>query len=216
MGFVVDAEVELTLLLREPFVLVDRVVELGERVAELPAVDVGFEAAGDARILRVLLRERRDIHRVSGQEDRPVEQARDVFTVGFEHLGDDLAARPFFDVFRVHAVADGGLPGFLVVVDAVERDARRLDDGLGHVDLVPRRGHVKGLAAVGDDRRAVHRERALVDDLLHEVHHALEVAVRHVGFHRGEFRAVVAVHALVAEDLAQLVDAVQTADDEAL
>ena len=39
--------------------LIDRIVELGEGVGDLPAVDIGFEPLDEARIVRVGLGERR-------------------------------------------------------------------------------------------------------------------------------------------------------------
>jgi len=54
------------------------------------------------------------------------------------------------------------------------------------------------------------------EDLLGQLGHGVVVAVGLVGLQRGELGVVAGVHALVAEDAADLVDAVETADDELL
>ena len=54
------------------------------------------------------------------------------------------------------------------------------------------------------------------DHVLGDVHHALIVGVGLIQLDGGEFRVVTGVHALVAEDAADLVHALETADDQAL
>ena len=153
---------------------------------------------------------------MSGEEYRSVQQARQVLAVFFEHLGDDFAARPVLYVFLVHAVLDCCGTSFFIIVDFVERNSGYLDNGLRHIDLVPRRSNIEALSFVGDNRRTVYRHRALIHNLFHQVHHIFQVAVCHIRFHGGEFRAVVLVHTFVTENLAQLVYSVQSADNQSL
>ena len=55
-----------------------------------------------------------------------------------------------------------------------------------------------------------------LEKLLGERHHPVVVLVLHVEFHAGELGVVVAVHPLVAEVLANLVDALKAANDQPL
>ena len=51
---------------------------------------------------------------------------------------------------------------------------------------------------------------------LGDVHHVVEIGVGLIEFNRGEFGVVLGVHALVAEDAADLIHAIHAADDQAL
>ena len=53
-------------------------------------------------------------------------------------------------------------------------------------------------------------------EFLDEVHHAVVVGIGLIHLHGGELGVVARVHALVAEDAAHFVDALEAADDEAL
>ena len=216
MRLVVRTGVSFLLLLDKPFILIDRVIEFGEGIADLPTIDINLETPRDARIFRISLRERRNLDRMTDEEDRTVHQAGGVFAVLLEHLRDDLAAGVVLHFVRIHAVRDRGLSGFFIVVDLVEVDAGDLCDCIGHVQLFERRCQIELLAVILEDRSPVDRHLCLVENLFRDFHHALQIAVRHVAFHGGEFRIVVAVHAFIAELLAHLVDPVEAADDAAL
>ena len=51
---------------------------------------------------------------------------------------------------------------------------------------------------------------------LGNIHHAMEISVGLVELHRGEFGVVLGVHALIAEDASDLIDALHTAHDQTL
>ena len=70
MGLLV-APLALAELLVEPRPLVHRVVQLGERVRDLPAADDQLEPVDDLRPFVVAPRERRDVDRVFRDEGRP-------------------------------------------------------------------------------------------------------------------------------------------------
>ena len=53
-------------------------------------------------------------------------------------------------------------------------------------------------------------------DALGDVHHVVEIGVGLIELDRGKLGVVLGVHALVAEDTTDLVDAVHAADDQAL
>jgi len=58
-------------LLVEPLPLIHRVVQLGERVGDLPAADDQLEPVDDLRPFVVATRERRNVERVFRDEGRP-------------------------------------------------------------------------------------------------------------------------------------------------
>ncbi len=94
-------------------------------------------------------------------------------------------------------------------------DAGLLLDGLAHGEARPRRREVDLVAA------EVHLEAAdgasrLGDHLLHHRHDVVVVHVGLVRLEHGELGVVLEAHALVAEVLADLVHAVDAADDAAL
>ena len=63
---------------------------------------------------------------------------------------------------------------------------------------------------------AVHSRTDGLEQLLGERHHPVVVLILHIELHAGELRVVVAVHTLVAEVLANLVDSLETAHDKPL
>ena len=109
----------------------------------------------------------------------------------------------------------GHLAGLFDRLAGEEVFARRLFDGIVHADALDLR-EVDLDALVVDDRRAENRLSGIDDNALGDVHHIRVVCVRLIELDRRELRIVADVHALVAEDAAHLVDAVETADDEAL
>ena len=65
-------------------------------------------------------------------------------------------------------------------------------------------------------RRAEHLHADVLQHLLGEVHHPVVVLIGDIDLHGGELGVVRAVHPLVAEVAAELVDALEATDDEAL
>jgi hypothetical protein len=98
-----------------------------------------------------------------------------------------------------------------------DRRARGIREGRVHRDAVPLAAEVERRAVgPGDRRRAGHRDRGVLDELLGEVGDAVVVGVRLVGLEHRELGAVGGVGALVAEVAVDLEDAVDAADDGAL
>ena len=71
-------------------------------------------------------------------------------------------------------------------------------------------------ALIGDVQRAADVLRYRFVHILDQIHHALVIGVRLIHFDGGEFGVVESVHALVSENSAHFVHAVQSADDKAL
>jgi len=198
-------------LLEEALLLVDGVVELGEGVAHLAAADEELEALGQARILRAALGEGRDVHRVHGDEG------------GLDHLLLHLLVEALIErvapgglhLVHVHADSLRRGDGLLIIGDGHEVHAQILLDGLGH-------GHAPEAGGEGDlmalPLHVVCAEDLLGgagEKLLEEVHHVVEVGIGLIELDRGKLRVVAGIHALVAEDAAQLIHALDAADDEA-
>ena len=76
--------------------------------------------------------------------------------------------------------------------------------------------HVDLLALIGDDHAAADLEGEALVQLLHQIHHAMEIGESLIQLNGGELRVVLGVHALVAEDTADLVHAVHAAHDQTL
>ena len=72
------------------------------------------------------------------------------------------------------------------------------------------------LPCVLDLQRAAHRQRDLLDQRLGEIHHVAVVRIRLVALHHRELGIVLARDALVAEVVADLVDAIEPAGDQPL
>ena len=109
----------------------------------------------------------------------------------------------------------GSSDGILVGLPIVEVNAGILLDGLDHGQTLPV-AHVDLLALVGDFQAATDLQGQALVHLLDQVHHAVEIGESLVQLDGGELRVMLGVHALVAEDTADLVHAVHTADDQAL
>ncbi len=108
--------------------------------------------------------------------------------------------------------------GFAQLLLGLARDvvAGLLADGVGHGDAAERRLERDCAAVDGDLRRTVGRHRNPFEHALREVHHPAVVLVGHVDLHARELGVVRAVHALVAEVLAEFVHAVEAAHDQLL
>ena len=91
-----------------------------------------------------------------------------------------------------------------------------LTDGFGHGHTRERRLETYGMVADLHVGSAVDIEAYLLEHSLGEAHHPVVVLVGHIYFHACELRIVVAVHALVAEILRELVHAFESADNQSL
>ena len=208
-GFLVALCLELKLML-ETLLLVDRVVELREGVGELAAGDEQLEALGVARVRSVLFGQRADLHRMPSQEGRLNQLVLDKFV---EEQVEDIALQMALLILDV--VLLGNRSGFLQGVDLVEVDAGVLLDRLDHADPLKRFAQVDLGVAVENGGGAQNLEGDVAQQLLGQVHDVLEVGVCLVELQHGEFRVVLGVHALVAEDAADLINLVKAADNQA-
>ena len=101
-------------------------------------------------------------------------------------------------------------------LDCRKIDAAVLLDRLGHRDAAEGLLEVNLGTAVHNLRAAVYLPRHMAEHVLGEVHHALVVRIRLIELHQRELRVMTGIQALVPEHAADLVDALQAADNEAL
>ena len=195
----------------EAALLVDRVVEFGEGVGVFVAGDHELEAVGEARVARLALGERRDLDRVVAHEGG----VHDLLLAELVVEGEqELARAPILLPFELVGVEQG----------AQVRNGRVHVDVLAHMgahhfrkrDALPGAGQVDRLALVGDDLGIAHHVQAGLDEAFGQLLHAVDVAEGLVGLDGGEFGIVGVVHALVAENAADFVDAVEPAHQAAL
>ena len=156
------------------------------------------------------LRQRRHLDGIVGDERRLYERALGCLS---EYLVDELALAHNLCILDSERL--GNLADFLFGL-AFEVIAGLLLDG-----LKDRQTAVGGLEA--DDVvanlhicRSVDRDADLLEQLLGEGHHPVVVLVADIELHAGELGIVAAVHSLVAEVAANLIDALKSADDEPL
>ena len=197
-------------LIHETLFLVDGVVELRVGVGQFLAVDHQLETLGQAGLAAVHLRQRRHFHRVVGDEGGLDELA---FARFAEDFVDQLAlthALVHFDAQLRGHVADFVFRHFREVV------ARFFLDGVEDGQAAIGSFEADGLAVYHRLGLAVHGDADAFEHLFGEFHHPVVVLVLHIEFHTGELGVVRAVHALVAEVLADLVHAFETAHDQAL
>ena len=109
-----------------------------------------------------------------------------------------------------------GCSGFFQRVDLVEVDAGILLDGIHHGDSGKRLAEIHLDAVVRDRRGSEHFLRDIAVHVLGQIHHAVVIRVRLVQLHEGEFRVVAGVQTFVAEHSADLIDPLQSADDQPL
>ena len=197
----------------EAALLVDGVVELGERVGVLVAGDDQLEAVGQARVVVLALGERAHLDGVVAHEGGVDDVALAQLVVELE---DELAGAPA----RSSHSSSGGR--------RARAGARR---GCPCSTCSPTTSHTS--SAMGAERQGLERSMVwpwysmtsrpcprpgaqALEQALGELLHALEVGVGAVGLHRGELGVVREVHALVAELAPQLEDALHAAHDAAL
>ena len=194
-------------------VLVDGVVQLGESVAHLAAADEHLIALGERGLLGAALGQRADLHGIHGDERRLDERGLDLLV---ERLIERIAPR-VGDVFHVHAHALGeGDRRVRVAEDGHKVGPRDVLNGVGHRHTAPARREVDIMAQPLELIRAENLLGRAGEDALENVHHAVEVGVGLIELTGRELRVVLGVHALVAEDAADLIHALNAADDQAL
>ena len=118
--------------------------------------------------------------------------------------------------FQFDLMFSSQLQAFVEIVDSPEVDTGFFLDCFGHTDTCPCAVKIDVIAVVvvihlADDfsgNRLVH--------ILGQVHHAFQIAEGQIGFHQGEFRIVVRVHAFVAENTADFIYRFHTADKQSL
>ena len=197
----------------EALILVDGVVELREGVAHLAAADEHLIALGERGLLGAALGQRADLHGVHGDECRLDERGLDLLV---ERLIERVAPR-VGNVFHVHARALGeGDCRVRVAEDGHEVRPRDVLDSVGHGHAAPARREVHIVAQPLELIRAENLLGRAGEDALEDVHHAVEVGIGLIELTGRELRIVLGVHALVAEDAADLIHALNAADDQAL
>ena len=193
--------------------LVDGVVELGEGVAHLTAADEQLEPLGEAGVLGGALGQGGDIHRVHGDEG------------GLDELLLHLL---------VEALIQGVAPGVLrarpcstptdLAAATASASSVMAMKSTPRYSLTASAMVIRGQPGVRSIFSPCHVHLIGAQDLLggggeqvlEQVHHVVEVGVGLVELHGGELRVVLGVHALVAEDAADLIHPLQAADDEPL
>ena len=199
-----------THLIHETLFLVDGVVELGVGVGQLLAVDHQLETLGQAGFAAVHLRQRRHFHGIVGDEGGLDELA---FARFAEDFVDQLAlthALVHFDAELLSHAANFFLVHFAQIIACFFLDG--VEDGQATIGGF----EADGLAVDHRLGLAVHGDADAFEHALGEVHHPVVVLVLHIEFHAGELGVVRAVHALVAEVLADFVHAFEAAHDQAL
>ena len=191
----------------EALLLRGGVVDLRERVAELHPAGEVLEALGQQRIVVGGARERGELDRVV-VDDRRLDQLR--LDEVAEGLVDEL--RPVAVGVGVHPTL--GQPG--AQLDLVARPQLLRLEGVREADARPRRLQLELVAAELHRRRAEHLARHGLDERLDAHHRVAVVGVRLVPLEHRELGVVLERDALVAEVLAELVDALEAADDEPL
>ena len=191
--------------------LIHRVVQLGEGVAVLVAQDEQLEALSELGVLRMLLRQRRDLQRVVDDEGGLDEL---LLRHGLEDLGDELALAPS----RLGMAAVFLQNGHQLLAAAVEGHllAGVLAGQLHHGGAAPVAGQIHRRSLVLDLQRAAGCLGRGLDATLGEIHHGVKVAEGLISLHGGELGIVVRIHALVAELTADLEHLLETAHEQTL
>ena len=191
--------------------LVDRVVEFGERVRVLVAGDDQLKAMGQARVILKALGKRANLDGVIAHEGGVDDGVLAQLVID---LGDDLAGGPLgLDLQALLARGGSKLLNRRVDGDLLTNHVR---DDIGHGTACPLTGKVDGLVLVLNNLGIADSLVSGLNDTLGERLHALEIGEGAVSLHRGELGVVGEVHTLVAEDAADLENALKAADDAAL
>jgi len=128
----------------------------------------------------------------------------------------ERVAPGLFGLAEIDADRLGGLDGLLVGADRHKVDAQVLLHRLRHRQAAEAPCETDVVALPGDVGRSENGLGRAGEQILEQIHHVVEIGVGLVELDRGELRVVLGVHALVAEDAADLVHAVEPAHNEAL
>ena len=132
--------------------------------------------------------------------------------VFLEEQAQDVAL--LVSVLKFDMVLPGDRLGFLVGLDLVKVNAGVLLHRVEHGDTRKGLAKVDLDAVVGDFGGAEHLLTDVAVHFFGQVHHAVVVGVCLIELHQRKLGIVARVHALVAEDPADLIDALQAADDQ--
>ena len=110
----------------------------------------------------------------------------------------------------------GHLAGFLQGRDLPKVHAGVLLNGLDHGNALKGLFKIDGYIAVLNDGGAVDLAGHGADHILNQIHHAVIVGIGLIELDHGEFRIMLGIHALVAENAANLIHAREAAHDQAL
>ncbi len=195
----------------EPRSLLDGVVQLAVGVGQLPAAHDQLEALDQPGVVAVGPGQRGDLHRVV-EDERGCPQGR---------LDQGVVQRHAHRA-RAHVGLDddvvllGDRPQVVEGHRGVHRCPDLLGDELEHRRPAPGHGQVDLVAVDRDDRRAEGIASGVHDHALGQLHHVVVVGEGLVGLEHRELGVVPRRDALVAEDPADLVDALEATDDEPL
>ena len=192
--------------------LVFGVVELGEAVGDFLAVDEQFEAVGIARFGIRSPRQRRDFHRVLGDEGR-LDQG--VFDRGLEDFQQQAAPAPGRFELDLQTLA---MARQRVAVGAVGNADFRVvvAHRLVHAPTAEGRAQINLHAFPFHLRGAEHFLRGVTDQAFGQVHDLVVGGIGLVQFEHRELGVVPGRHTLVAEVAVDLVDPFQPADHQTL
>ena len=87
---------------------------------------------------------------------------------------------------------------------------------VNHGDAAEGLFHINDRAVIAEYCAAADGLCQMAEHLLGQVHHAVVVGVGLIQLHQGKFRIVSGIHALIAEDAADLIDALKAAHDQSL
>ena len=191
----------------EAFLLIEGVIKLAIGVAEFEAAHEEFEAVDEARI-RGLLCKRRNFNRIRVDEcrldevmfDEFVEERLNDITNAVPALfeGDVMLFRKFHRFFEAHLLR--------------EVDAGFLLDGLGHRNPTERLGEIDFDVAPLHDGVAIDLLSEVLEQAFDPFAHRLKIAIGLIELNGGELGVMPGVDAFIAEDPADFIDAVDSAD----
>ena len=186
-------------------------IKLGEGVADLSPAEERLEPLRVGGVVWSPLGEWREGDRVVIEDDWLDDVRPDEL---LEQLVDDLRPDRVGRDVGTGRAGGGQQRRLLGMVDII--DATAIDDRLAQGLARPWGRHLDRLAAPSKARLAVDRDGGGDDQRLDDPHHVGVVGVGLVELQHRELRRVEAVDALVAEVLADLVDALIAADDQPL
>ena len=197
----------------EALVLVDGVVQLAEGVAHLTAADEHLIPLGEGGLLGAALGQRADLHGVHGDEGGLDQRLLHLLV---KRLVQGVAPSMRHAV-HIHAHALGKLHALVGVADTGhEVGAGDVLHGVRHGHALPAGGQVDLVTQPLDMVGTQNFLGGAGEDALQNVHHAVQVGEGLIQLAGGEFRVMLGVHALVAEDAAHLVHPLHAAYDQTL